>query len=300
MIGKKITVMKKKSNKKVSDTYQIIKQIGSGSFGEVYSAKNKNGRIRAAKVENKEKSPKLINEYNIYNYFYKKGLTVGIPKVYSMIETPDYNMMFMQLLGPSLEDLFKKYNKKLEVPTVLMIAIQIISILEQIHTYNYIHRDIKPSNFLIGLDSEKTQIYILDFGLSKRYRNHETHMPYRSDKSLIGTSRYASTNMHRGSEPSRRDDLESFGHVLVYLLKGSLPWQGLKKKKTDSHIKTIGEVKLSTTLDDLCSGIPDCFKTYLEYCRGLKFEETPNYELINKMFIDYCTQNSITPKLQWA
>lgn len=300
MIGKKINIMQDKSETIVADTYQIIKQIGSGSFGEVYSAKNNKGVLSAAKIENKEKSPKLVNEYKIYNYLYKKGLRVGIPKVYSMLETPDYNMMFMQILGPSLEDLFKKYDKQLRVDTVLLIAIQILNSLEQIHNNNYIHRDIKPSNFLIGKDSDKSQIYILDFGLSKRYSNHSTHIPFRNDRSFIGTSRYASTNMHLGYEPSRRDDLVSLGHMLVYFLKGSLPWQGLKKKKTHNHIKTISEVKISTTLDDLCKDIPECFKNYLKYCRKLKFDETPDYKFLNNLFVDYAGKNSISMKFQWV
>lgn len=283
----------------VANTYQIIKQIGSGSFGEVYSAKNKEGHSVAAKIENRNKPPKLINEYKIYNYLYKRGLQKGIPKIYSILETPDYNMMFMQLLGPSLEDLFKKYNKKLELPTVLNTAVQLINTMKNLHNNNYIHRDIKPSNFLIGLSKNKNQIYVLDFGLSKKYMHNRIHIKNRKDRSLIGTSRYASTNMHRGYEPSRRDDLESLGHMLIYLLKGSLPWQGLKKKKLNTQTKTIGEVKLSTSLNDLCSNIPECFKEYLRYCRRLKFNERPNYKFLCELFTDYAFVNKIKLQFQW-
>ena len=102
--------------------------------------------------------------------------------------------------------------------------------MEYIHTKSIIHRDIKPDNYLIGVDKKVNEIYLIDFGLSRRYRDTKTkiHIPYRENKSLTGTARYASINTHLGIEQSRRDDMECLGYVLLYLVRGSLPWQGLK------------------------------------------------------------------------
>jgi casein kinase 1 len=270
-------------NKILSDNYIILQKIGNGSFGEVYLARQKNGKLVAAKVEEKSKIPRIYNEYRVYKNLIKKGFINGIPQIYDYIVTKDYNILFMQLLGQSLEDLYIEADKNFTVNRVINIAEQMINLIEQVHRCGFIHRDIKPSNFLVDIDSSD-KLYIMDFGLAKRYALNGVHMKFHDKKSLIGTARYSSINMHLGIEPSRRDDLESIGYVLIYLLKGKLPWQGLTKKNGVSSIDQIGEVKLITSIDKLCSGIPSCFKEYLKYCRGLKFDEDPDYQYIKGLF----------------
>lgn len=272
---------------RIAKEYVLFKLIGSGTFGEVYIVQHMSGGFAAVKIESKKRPPRMINEHKIYEYLYKCGFIKGIPKIYDWIETPDYNFMFMQLLGPSLEDIFVEYKKKFRISTILSLGVQLINLLSSLHNCKFIHRDIKPNNFLIGRN-DKHQIYMMDFGLSKKYINEGVHIKFRDSRSLIGTARYASINMHLGFEPSRRDDLEAVGYMLVYFAKGVLPWQGLKKKTSgggrDKNIEMIGEAKISTSLDDLCSGLHKCFREYLFYCRKLKFEETPDYKYMISLF----------------
>lgn len=269
------------------DNYMLIKQIGSGSFGSVYLAQKKDGSFVAAKVEDK-KNPRLLSEYKTYKLLNKYGFTEGLPRVYQYLETPENNIIIMQLLGKNLEEMFNDYNKKLNILLVKHIAIKIFTLIEKMHFSGFIHRDIKPNNFLLDCDNNLQNIYIMDFGLSKRYVNHGKHMKFRTGRSLIGTARYASVNMHLGIEPSRRDDLESICYMLLYFVKGSLPWQGLNKIVGNNKIlnlEMIGEVKMTTDFDIFCKDIKDdCFKKSIHYCKNLSFYDTPDYDYLKKLF----------------
>ncbi len=138
--------------------------------------------------------------------------------------------MVMDLMGPSLEDLYKFCGGRFSLKTTLMVGYQMLGTIQRLHGKNYVHRDIKPENFLMGLGKKSHMVHIIDFGLAKRYRDSKTHqhIQYKENKNLTGTARYASVNAHLGIEQSRRDDLESIGYVLVYLANGTLPWQNLQ------------------------------------------------------------------------
>jgi len=163
-----------------------------------------------------------------------------------------------------------------------------ITRVETVHLKNYIHRDIKTENFLIGLGKESSMIYLLDFGLAKKFRDSKTHqhIPYKENKSLTGTARYASINTHLGIEQSRRDDLEALGYVLVYLSKGRLPWQALNAKTKEKKHEKILNKKMGTPIAYLCDGLFPEYASYLQYCRALKFEDRPDYVYLKRLFTE--------------
>ncbi|XP_046736925.1 casein kinase I-like isoform X5 [Diprion similis] len=270
---------------RVGNKYRLGRKIGSGSFGDIYLGTNiSTGEEVAIKLECiKTRHPQLHIESKFYKMM-QGG--VGIPTIKWCGSEGDYNVMVMELLGPSLEDLFNFCSRKFSLKTVLLLADQLISRTDYIHSRNFIHRDIKPDNFLMGLGKKGNLVYIIDFGLAKKYRDGRTHMhiPYRENKNLTGTARYASINTHLGIEQSRRDDLESLGYVLMYFNRGSLPWQGLKAATKRQKYERISEKKMSTPTDELCKGYPAEFSTYLRYCRQLRFEERPDYSYLRQLF----------------
>merc|ERR1712098_407376 len=212
----------------------------------------------------------------------------GVPNVHWYGVEGDYNVMVIDLLGPSLEDLFSFCNRKFSLKTVLMLADQMVNRVEYVHAKNFIHRDIKPDNFLIGLGKKANQVHIIDFGLAKKYRDPKTqqHIPYRENKNLTGTARDTSVNTHLGIEQSRRDDLEAVGYLLMYFNRGSLPWQGLKANGKQEKYGKIMEKKMSTPIEVLCKHFPGEFMTYLNYCRSLRFEDRPDYAYLRRLLKD--------------
>ena len=212
----------------------------------------------------------------------------GIPNVYYFGQEGLHNILVIDLLGPSLEDLFDHCGRRFSIKTVVMVAKQMLSRVQTIHEKNLIYRDIKPDNFLIGRPNTKAQnvIHVVDFGMAKQYRDPKTkqHIPYRERKSLSGTARYMSINTHLGREQSRRDDLEALGHVFMYFLRGGLPWQGLKAATNKQKYEKIGEKKQTTAIKDLCDGFPEEFNKYLSYVRNLGFEDTPDYDYLRDLF----------------
>ncbi|XP_023641606.1 casein kinase 1-like protein 5 isoform X2 [Capsella rubella] len=270
---------------RIGNKFRLGRKIGSGSFGEIYLGTDvQTNEEVAIKLESvKTAHPQLAYESRIYKVL--QGGT-GIPNMKWYGIEGDYNVLVMDLLGPSLEDLFGYCNRKFSLKTVLMLADQMINRLEFIHSKSYLHRDIKPDNFLMGLGRRANQVYIIDYGLAKKYRDSSTHrhIPYRENKSLIGTPRYASLNTHLGIEQSRRDDVESLGYILMYFLKGSLPWQGLKAGNKKQKYDKISEKKVSTSIETLCRGHPTEFASYFHYCRSLRFDDKPDYAYLKRLF----------------
>ncbi|XP_009771286.1 casein kinase 1-like protein 10 [Nicotiana sylvestris] len=271
----------------VGGKFRLGRKIGSGSFGELYLGVNvQTGEEVAVKLEStKTKHPQLHYESKLYMLL--QGGT-GIPHLKWFGVEGEYNAMVIDLLGPSLEDLFNYCNRRFTLKTVLMLADQLINRVEYMHSRGFLHRDIKPDNFLMGLGRKANQVYIIDYGLAKKYRDLQTHkhIPYRENKNLTGTARYASVNTHLGVEQSRRDDLESLGYVLMYFLRGSLPWQGLKAGTKKQKYDKISEKKMLTPIEVLCKSYPSEFISYFHYCRSLRFDDKPDYSYLKRLFRD--------------
>ena len=271
---------------RVGGRYRLGKKIGAGSFGEIFEGTDifDNSAVAIKLEHNTVKYPQLLFEAKLL----KSIPGTGIPTMHWFGIAGEYNAMVMELLGQNLEDLFNYCGKNFTLKTILLITIQLIERIKHVHDNNYVHRDIKPENFLIGKDSTAKTIYILDFGLAKRYRDEHTHIhiPLKENRNLTGTARYASCNAHNGLEQSRRDDMESIAYVILYFFKGKLPWQGLKCKDKNEKYAKIKEMKMSITPEKLCEGFPIEFAKYLNMVKKLGFEEEPAYKEYIKLFTD--------------
>uniref|UniRef100_A0A5S6QUH8 non-specific serine/threonine protein kinase n=1 Tax=Trichuris muris TaxID=70415 RepID=A0A5S6QUH8_TRIMR len=269
----------------VGNKYRLIRRIGGGSFGEIYLGINKtNGEEVAVKIEsNKSRHPQLLYESKVYRIL-QGGIGIAHIKWFGM--EAENSILVMDLLGPSLEDLFNFCSRRFSMKTVLMLADQMIGRIEFVHVKNFIHRDIKPDNFLMGIGRHCNKLFVIDFGLAKKFRDNRTrlHIAYREDKSLTGTARYASVNAHLGIEQSRRDDMESMGYVLMYFNMGKLPWQGMKAATKKQKYERITEKKMAYSVEQLCRNYPAEFSMYLSYCRGLRFDEAPDYMYLRQLF----------------
>ena len=266
--------------------YKLIRKLGQGSFGSIYEAQSiYSNKLYAVKIEDMKQEQFILEEESaILSY-----LNIPqIPKIKSFGYSGSFIILVMELLGKSLDKIFNELpSKKMSIRCVCNIAYQLLYIFELMHNNNIIHRDIKPANIAIGREEKSKYIYLLDFGLSKKYRSSKTkkHFPFTQGKKLIGNARYSSINALNGNTQSRRDDLESLGYLLLYLLLGRLPWQGyISHSKEDKYYK-IKQIKNQTTPEELCEGLPPQFEEYIKYTRNLEYEQDPDYNYLRNLFL---------------
>ena len=286
----------------IAENFVLLTRIGHGSFGEIilsYSLKEKTEVILKKELKKKnQKSSPLHTELKAYQTLLDISNTTditglkpilqleiqGIPKFYGFGDKENYYYLIQEFLGPNLSQLINYCGKKkFTLGTVCLLAMQMLNRIEYMHKRHYLHRDIKPENFCIGNEENTNTLYLIDYGLAKRFKDNKTnqHIPYREKRFFVGTPRYASINDHLGLELSRRDDLISIGYNLIYLVKGGLPWQGMKGK---DKANKLAQKKIQIPNDVLCNGLPNEFLHYLNYCKNLKFEERPDYKYLKGLF----------------
>ena len=266
--------------------YKLIKKLGQGSFGSIYEGQSiYSNKLYAVKIEDMKQDQYILEEESLLLSYLNFN---RVPKLKSFGYSGSFIILIMELLGSSLDKIFKELpSKKMSIRCVCNIAYQLILILETLHNFDIIHRDIKPANIAIGREDKHKFIYLLDFGLSKKFRSSTSkkHMPFIQNNKLIGNARYSSINALDGCSQSRRDDLESLGYLLIYLLQGRLPWQGyISHSKEDKYYK-IKQIKKSTSPEDLCEGLPPQIEEYIKYTRSLEYEQDPDYDYLKNLFL---------------
>ena len=280
-------------NKLIFGKYKLLDILGKGSFGFVFRAKNiLTGEDVAIKIEEWRKQGNIL-QGEAYFLFYLKG--IGIPEVKSFGVFDKYKILVETLLGDSIETIFSKMKYNFTVKDICMILIQLLDRLEFVHSKYIIHRDIKPENIMVDYQTKRI-VYLIDFGLAKKYRSTRTgrHIKFTIPRRLTGTARYASVNALRGTEQSRRDDLESLAYILIYFAnKGILPWQGLNIADKIERYRKIYYIKRDIKLEDLCKGMEHEFLEFVKYVKHLQFEEDPDYNYLKGLFMKVLNRKNL-------
>ncbi|WVZ62067.1 hypothetical protein U9M48_011855 [Paspalum notatum var. saurae] len=277
-----------------SPEYKTDRKLGKGGFGQVYVGRRVSGGTArtgpdayevALKFEHRNSKgcnygpPYEWQVYNTLNGCY------GIPSVHYKGRQGDYYILVMDMLGPSLWDVWNSMGQTMSAHMAACIAVEAISILEKLHSKGFVHGDVKPENFLLGQPGspDDKKLYLIDLGLASKWRNSSGHhVEYDQRPDIFrGTIRYASVHAHLGRTGSRRDDLESLAYTLIFLIRGRLPWQGYQG---DTKSFLVCKKKMATSPEMLCCFCPAPFKQFLEIVTNMKFDEEPNYAKLISLF----------------
>lgn len=263
----------------ISNKYKVIRQIGEGAFGKVFLGKHiKTDQNIAIKIQFKSVVNVLQHEAKIYKQLFDIS---GVPLLRNYGCDNGFHYLIIDKLDYAID------NLRLKNSEIIKFFINSINIIEDIHKKGILHRDIKPDNFMIKERNGEHELFIIDFGLSKRYLSLDgTHIDFKKDKNIIGTVKYASINIHNGEESSRRDDIESLVYTFISLYGTVLPWNNLCEKLNDLSNKNeiIDEIfNKKNKIDELLFKIPTEFITILLYSRTLNFSDKPNYNYIKNL-----------------
>jgi serine/threonine protein kinase len=263
--------------------YQLENPLQQGSFSEIFLASHKENKTRyAVKVEKLSSTHLLQQECRVLRIL--EGFP-GIPKVFNISKDRVNTYMVMELLGASLLDKFHSHGA-FSLNLLSKTAASLLESFKSIHQAGYIHRDIKPENFLFGLEENSSQLFVIDFGLSRRFLKGDTHKTLKFGKKLVGTARFVSINTHQGLTQSRRDDLEALGYLFAFLGKGRLPWMHIRSASSSLQFQGILESKRCHSAKFICDGLPEVFEEFLEYSRNLGFEQAPDYDRFIGKFLE--------------
>ena len=252
----------------LGNKYQLLAKLSQGSFGQVYKGENiRTGEPVAIKTEPKNSGTKSLKaEAKIYQYLAKLD---GFPQLKWYGSTEKVTYLVINLLDYSISDLVKKQGR-LQMKTILLLGKQMIQRLKTLHDNFLIHRDIKPENFMMNKQTNK--LNLIDFGFCKRFDYDGTHIEQGLIRNIIGTPNFVSINVHKGIEPSRRDDIESCIYIMIYMLFGKLFWD----KETDAKIMSLKKEQLTN--------VPQFLRDILQNVRLLDFDECPDYDGIINVF----------------
>ena len=302
---------KKCSNKyigiELTEEIEIVGGINAGSFGDIYLGRNKTTMEEFAVKFDKNKTKRSLEnfdkEYRILKRIEGRGRFpyCSLVKFWPEDEKEPISAMVMEKLGPNIYDMFKLCDKRFSDATGCWLMIDLLKRMKEFHACGIIHRDIKPENFCLG-GRNLDKIYLIDFGLSKNYiDSNGEHIPFSKNRGFVGTRRYAGKYAHKGYLQSRRDDLEALGYLVVFLMKGGLPWQDVKMddlSKKEKHRK-LYQIKKAMSIRRLCQGLPKPFEFYLREIRKLNYEETPEYDKLIKLFYEYSKENDFKREFDW-
>ncbi|KAN0113670.1 Protein kinase-like domain containing protein [Russula decolorans] len=284
---------------RVGGRYQVGKLLGAGTFGTVYLGRDiKKGRDVAVKLEAaQEWGSKLEHEYHVYRA--TSGIR-GIPKMLWYGVEGRYNVMVLSRLGCTFEEMAQL--GVLDANAVFTYAKQMLSVLKSLHDHHYVHLDVKPDNFMIGTSDRSSRVFLIDFGLTRLFRNPATrkHITQFKGLDITGTVRYSSINSHLGLTQSRRDDLESLAYAIVYLVKGWLPWQGIAVHPGQVHHDEVLKLKQVTTAKTLCKGLPQPFIEFIQHIRSLGFEDKPDYRYLHSLLTQCILPLNQMPPTTWT
>ena len=284
-----------------TDLYTILldQKLGGGAFGKIYTCiNNKTKEINACKIENNTEKPQLSNEFRIFNIL--KNIP-GFPKCIKFSNSQKGYLLIMEHLGPNLETIMTRLpNKKYSMKTTLMIILQCLDRIKDIHEKGIIHRDMKPDNFVIGYKGKEKLIYLIDFGLSKIINNNEKkNILQKKEKIIMGTMRYISMNAHLGNEQTKKDDLESLAYIVVYFIKGELPWQNVKADSKKEKYKKVYQIKKQTVPNELCKFLPEDIKTFINCILSLNIKQKPDYQKLKNILENLMNKYSYSNDLQF-
>ncbi|XP_039031632.1 casein kinase 1-like protein HD16 [Hibiscus syriacus] len=292
-----------------SPVYMLDRKLGKGGFGQVYVGRRISGGIGCTGADAFEVALKFEHrngkgcssgppyEWQVYSTL---NGCYGLPLVHYKGQQGDYYILVMDMLGPSLWDVWNSNNQMLTEDMVACIAVEAISILEQLHHKGFVHGDVKPENFLLGQPgtSDEKKLYLVDLGLASRWKEAASgrHVDYDQKPDVFrGTVRYASVHAHLGRTGSRRDDLESLAYTLIFLLRGKLPWQGYIGENKGF---LVSKKKVATSPEMLCYLCPPPFQQFFEIVTNMKFDEEPNYSKLVSLFHNSIDFNSSIRPIQ--